>query len=64
MLRSSVFGMFHILDASTLVLLAGPLPRGAAFAFARRHGAKNIYQQPVDDRGRVTGDPIHLAVID
>ena len=63
-LRASVFGMFHVLDALTSVLLAGPLPRVAAFAFARRHGAKNIYHQPVDDCGRVTGDPVHLATID
>jgi hypothetical protein len=63
-LRASVMGMFHVLDSMTLELLAGPLPRNAALTFARRHGAKTVYHQPVDSYGRILGVPVHLATID
>ena len=63
-LRASVFGMFQVLDAITSSLLAGPMPRDAAFAFARRHGAKNVYHQAVDDCGRVLAAPVHITNLD
>ena len=56
--------MFQVLDAITSSLLAGPMPRDAAFAFARRRGAKNVYHQAVDDCGRVLGDPVHITTLD
>ena len=60
-LRGSIDGAFHVLDAANRALVTGPLPFVEALAFARESGAQHIYQQPVDERGRILGDPSRLT---
>jgi hypothetical protein len=59
-LRGSIGGAFLVLDAITKHRVAGPLPLQEAVGFARQLGARNIFQQPVDGRGRFLADPLHL----
>jgi hypothetical protein len=60
-LRASIDGAFHVLDACSLAPVAGPLPLVAALTFAHGHGARHIFQQAVDKRGRVMGDPARFG---
>jgi hypothetical protein len=60
-LRGSIDGAFTVLDAIKRDRVAGPLPLQEAVAYARQHGAPNIFQQSVDGRGRILGDPSRLA---
>jgi len=60
-LRGSIDGFFTVLDAIQLTRIAGPLSLVDALAFARRRGARRIFQQPVDERGRNLADPAHFA---
>ena len=61
-LRASIDGNFHVLDASSMARVAGPLPLVAALAYAHDHGAPRIFQQAADGRGRSMGDPARLGV--
>jgi hypothetical protein len=63
-LRASVDGMFHVLDAATTKPLSGLLTPPAALAFAEQLGATHIYQQPVDERGRVLSEPCHFHTVE
>jgi hypothetical protein len=60
-LRGSIDGHFTVLDAIQLTRIAGPLSLVDALAFARLRGARHIFQQPVDERGRNLADPAHFA---
>lgn len=60
-LRESIDGAYHVLDAIQFTRVSGPLPLQAALVYAREHGASDIYQQLVDHRGRLIGDPIRLT---
>ena len=60
-LRASIDGAFHVLDASSLAPVAGPLPLVAALAYAHHRGAPHIFQQAVDKRGRLMGDPVRFG---
>jgi len=60
-LRGSIDGAFTVLEARKGVRVAGPLPLHEALTYARAHGARNIFQQVVDERGRITGDPSRLV---
>jgi hypothetical protein len=60
-LRGSIAGHFTVLDAIALTRIAGPLSLLDALAFARQRGARRIYQQPVDQRGRNLADPALFA---
>jgi hypothetical protein len=60
-LRGSIDGAFNVLDAVNRTRVAGPLPFVKALAFARQSGAQHIYQQAVDERGRILGDPSRLT---
>jgi hypothetical protein len=59
-LRASIDGAFHVVDAATLSRVSGPLPLQAALAYAHQHGAPHIFQQAVDLRGRLMGDPVRF----
>ena len=59
-LRASIDGAFHVMDATSLARVAGPFPLRAALTYAHEHGAPHIFQQAVDTRGRVMGDPLRL----
>ncbi len=60
-LRGDTLTGFHIVDAITGAHIAGPLPSLlAAIEAARQHGARAIWQQSVDNRGRALGDPMRL----
>ena len=61
-LRGSMDGRFTVLDAIRLTRMAGPFSLVDALAFARQRGARHIYQQPVDERGRSLADPAPFAV--
>lgn len=61
-LRGSIDGAYNVLDAIKRDRVAGPLPLQEAVAYARQHGASNIFQQPVDGRGRILGDPLRVAI--
>ena len=57
----SVPGGFELVDAVSLRYLDGPLQTLAGgVAAARLRGARAIWQQHVDDRGRPLGDPFRL----
>ena len=56
-LRLSMNGTFQVLDAATTERLSGSLTFLDALAFAERCGAKTIYQQAVDEHGRVMSEP-------
>jgi hypothetical protein len=59
-LRGDASAGFHLYAADTDVHLAGPLlPLAAAVEVARQYGGV-IWQQSVDNRGRVLGDPLRL----
>jgi hypothetical protein len=60
-LRASIDGAFTVLDATSLTLVAGPLSLHAALAYARRHRAPHLFQQAVDKRGRLMGDPARFG---
>ena len=59
-LRGLIGGAFVVMDAMTNHRVAGPLPLQEAADFARQLGALNIFQQPVDGRGRLLSDPLRL----
>ena len=61
-LRALIDGAFHVLDASSLARVAGPLSLMAALAYAKERGAPHIFQQAVDKRGRPMGDPARFGV--
>ena len=61
-LRGSIAGHFTVLDANALTLIAGPLSLVDALAFARQQGARRIFQQPVDERGRNLADPALIGL--
>ena len=56
-LQASIDGAFMVIDATSLVRVPGPLPLQTALAYARDHGAPYIFQQALDTRGRLIGDP-------
>ena len=58
-LRGSIDGNFHVVDAISRAPIVGPLPLTAALAYARELGAR-IFQQAVDLRGRAMGEPVRL----
>jgi hypothetical protein len=60
-LRATIDGGFHVLDATSLARRAGPLPLAAALAYAYDHGAPHIFQQAVDRRGCPMGDPARFG---
>ena len=60
-LRATIAGGFFVMDALNKHCVAGPLSLREAVAYAQAHGAPNIFQQPVDERGRIMGDPLRLA---
>ena len=60
-LRGSMDGRFTVLDAIHLTRIAGPLSLVDALAFARLWGARHIFQQPVDERGRNLAEPAPFA---
>ena len=62
-LRASIDGAFTVIDATSVVRVTGPLQLQAALAYARDHGAPHIFQQAVDKRGRLLGDPLRLPTI-
>ena len=59
-LRESIDGRFLVLDAIKRTRLAGPFHLLGALAFAREHHAPHIFQQAVDNRGRLLGAPARL----
>ena len=59
-LRASMDGAFTVVDATSLARVAGPFPLQTALKFATDHGAPHIFQQVVDKRGRLLGDPLLL----
>ena len=61
-LRASIDGNFHVLDATSLARRAGPLSLASALAYAHDHNAPHIFQQAVDERGRLMGDPARLGL--
>ena len=63
-LRASVDGRVHVLDAATAKPLSGLLTLPKALAFAEQLGAMHIYQQPVDARGRVLSEPCHFHTVE
>ena len=59
-LRGDASGGFHLYTADTEVHLAGPLPSlPTAIEVAREYGGV-VWQQSVDNRGRVLGAPFRL----
>ena len=60
-LRGSIAGHFTVLDGIALNRIAGPLSLLDALAFARQRGARRIFQQLVDQRGRNLDDPALFA---
>ena len=60
-LRASIDGSFLVVNAINAQRVAGPFSLQEALAFARDHGAGDIFQQGVDERGRITGDPARLV---
>ena len=60
-LRASIDGAFNVLDATSLARVAGPLTINAALTFAHEHGAAHVFQQAVDKRGRLMGDPARFG---
>lgn len=63
-LRASIDGSFHVLDAISFARVTGPLPLAAALAYAYALGAPHIFQQAVDRRGRPMGDPARFGDVD
>jgi len=63
-LRGSIDGRFIVLDALTLGRIAGPFTLQNALTIARRYGARTIFQQRVDERGRNLADPVPFALKD
>ena len=59
-LQGSIDGVFSVVDALAKHRIAGPLSLQKALAFARQYGAPSIFQQSVDGRGRLLGDPSRL----
>jgi hypothetical protein len=59
-LRASVNGQFQVMDATTTQRLSGWLTFLDALAFAARHGATTIYEQPIDASGRILSEPRRL----
>ena len=62
-LRASIDGAFHVIDAIQQTRVAGPFPLQTALAYAHEHRAPHIFPQAVDMRGRITGDPVDLTRI-
>ena len=60
-LRASIDGAFMVIDATSFARVTGPLPLQSALAYARDHGAPHIFQQAVDKRGRLMGDPTRFG---
>ena len=61
-LRGLMDGRFMVMEAIAQTRIAGPLSLVDALAVARRRGARNIFQQPVDGRGRNLAEPVHFAM--
>lgn len=61
-LRASIGGAFHVVDATTQDRVAGPLPLTAALAYLNQPGVPHVFQQTVDLRGRLLGDPVRLEI--
>jgi len=59
-LRGLIGGSFLVMDAMTMQRVAGPLSLQEATGFARQLGVRNIFQQPVDGRGRLLADPLRV----
>ena len=59
-LRASIDGAFHVVDATSLVRVTGPLPLQAALSYAHDLGAPRIFHQAIDKRGRLLGDLARL----
>ena len=60
-LLATLDGAFDVLDAATRARLStARLSLSQALAFAKQHGARHIYQQPADRRGRVMCEPGYL----
>ena len=63
-LRATASSGFEVIDAITHRIVAGPLATAhAAIAAAMQYGARGIWQQSIDNRGRVLGDPYKLATL-
>jgi hypothetical protein len=61
LLRGDVTYGFQLVDAMTHQVLAGPITTlEAVVELARGLGARAIWQQSVDNRGRPLGDPFRL----
>jgi hypothetical protein len=54
-LRRIVDGSFEVVDAVTERHIAGPVQLSRAVQLAKAHGARSIWQQNVDERGRPVG---------
>ena len=61
-LRASIDGAFRVIDAIRQTRVAGPFPLQTALTYAHAHGATHIFQQTVDTRGRIFGDPVQLKI--
>jgi hypothetical protein len=61
-LRGSIDGAFTVLEAKKGRRVAGPLAFHDAVTYARAHGARKIFQQVVDERGRIMGDPSRVVL--
>ena len=59
-LRASLDGTFRVIDAIQQTRLAGPFPLRTALAYAHARGAPHIFQQAVDTRGRIFGEPVRV----
>jgi hypothetical protein len=60
-LRASIDGAFNVMDATSLARVAGPFALLDALTYAHDHAAPHIFQQAVDERGRLMGDPARFG---
>jgi hypothetical protein len=60
LLRGSTESGFVVLDATNRKSLSAPLALREVIALARQHGAKTIWQQHLDERGRPIGEPFRV----
>ena len=61
LLRGDIVNGFQIVDVVSRRVLGGMIPTiEAAVEAARRRGAPAIWQQPVDNRGRLLGEPFRF----
>ena len=62
-IRNTMNEDFEIVDAQSFEHLAGPYHSFAvAIAAARSHTIGRVFQQVLDNRGRVMGDPLPIQV--